>query len=56
MDETGKQIVVDMMDVLGAGKHFFYLSGARLPAGKYFYQIEFPQGNIIVSRTMMIIK
>ncbi|MDP4199614.1 MAG: T9SS type A sorting domain-containing protein [Bacteroidota bacterium] len=56
VDQTGKEILKDNMDVTFTGKHFFYFTGSELPAGTYYYQIEFPFGVIIVNRTMLIIK
>ncbi|HEY3874330.1 MAG TPA: hypothetical protein VGM92_02555, partial [Candidatus Kapabacteria bacterium] len=35
------------------GTHFFYFTGTELPSGTYYYQIEFPKGVVIVSKTML---
>ena len=56
VDQTGHEVLKDNMDATYAGKHFFYFTGDKLPAGTYYYQIEFPQGVVIVNRTMLLIK
>jgi hypothetical protein len=43
-------------EILGAGSHFFYFSAKDLPSGTYYYTIEFPQGVVIASKTMLIVK
>jgi hypothetical protein len=55
-NEAGQKVLNESMEAAYAGQHFFYFSGESLPAGKYFYQIEFPQGVVIVNRTMVIVK
>lgn len=55
-DEAGKLVSTERMDVIGAGRHFFYFSADRLPAGTYFYQIEFPKGKVIVTTNMVVVK
>lgn len=55
-DEAGKLISTETMDVISAGRHFFYFSAESLPAGTYFYQIEFPRGRVIVRRSMLVVK
>jgi photosystem II stability/assembly factor-like uncharacterized protein len=55
-DITGRSILQEEQPVSYAGKHFFYFTGERLPAGRYFYEIEFPKGEVIVSRTMLLAK
>ncbi len=52
----GDVMINDEMDVNEPGKHFFYFSGKQLPAGTYYYQIQFPKGRVIVQRTMLIVK
>jgi len=42
--------------VLGAGRHFFYFTAKDLPSGTYYYTIEFPQGVVIASKTMLVVK
>ncbi len=56
MDETGRVIMKDNESVTYAGTHFFYFTGKELPAGTYYYQIEFPNGVVIVNRTMILVK
>ncbi len=56
VDQTGHEVLKDNMDATYAGKHFFYFTGDKLPAGTYYYQIEFPQGVVIVNRTMLLVK
>ncbi|HEY3876252.1 MAG TPA: hypothetical protein VGM92_12305 [Candidatus Kapabacteria bacterium] len=38
------------------GTHFFYFSAADLPAGTYYYRIEFPAGVVIQNKTMLVVK
>ena len=56
MDATGRVILKDHERVSYAGKHFFYFTAKDLPAGTYYYQIEFPKGIVIVSRTMIVVR
>ncbi len=56
LDVTGKVVFKEIQSFSGSGKHFFYFTGERLPAGKYFYTIESPLGNKIVEKTMLIVK
>ncbi len=36
--------------------NFFYFTATDLPSGTYYYTIEFPQGVIIASKTMLVVK
>ena len=56
VNENGQNVLTDDMDVLGSGQHFFYFTGDKLPAGKYFYTIEFPKGVVIATKSMLIVK
>jgi hypothetical protein len=56
VNEKGVKILTDNEEILGAGSHFFYFSGKDLPSGTYYYTIEFPQGVIIASKTMIVVK
>lgn len=56
VDQTGREILRDNMEVTFEGKHFFYFTGSELPSGSYYYQIEFPQGVVIQNRTMIVVK
>ena len=55
-NEKGVKVLTDDEEILGAGSHFFYFSGKDLPSGTYYYTIEFPQGVVIASKTMLIVK
>jgi len=52
----GNVVMKEDQEVSYIGKHFFYFTGKELPAGTYYYQIEFPNGVIIVNRTMILVK
>lgn len=52
----GKEITTETMAFETSGKHFFFFTGERLPPGSYFYRIEFPKGNVIVSKQMLLVK
>jgi len=56
VDQTGKEVMNDNEEATYAGQHFFYFSASDLPAGTYYYQIEFPQGVVIQNKTMLVIK
>jgi len=56
VDMNGKLILRDFENVYGAGQHLFYFSAKDLPAGTYYYTIEFPQGVILVNKTMFVVK
>ena len=55
-DASGKVIHSETQHFEGGGKHFFYFSGATLPTGTYYYTIEYPAGNPIVKRSLIIVK
>ena len=55
-DAKGVKVCDETENLLGSGKHFFYFTADRLPSGTYYYQIEFPQGVVIVSKTIVIVK
>jgi hypothetical protein len=55
-NEAGVKVLNDNEEVLGSGSHFFYFSAKDLPSGTYYYTIEFPQGVIIASKTMLVVK
>ena len=55
-DAKGVKVLSDDEEILGAGSHFFYFSAKDLPSGTYYYTIEFPQGVIIASKTMLVVK
>jgi hypothetical protein len=55
-NETGQRVVADEMDASSAGRHFFYFTGALLPAGKYFYEIRTSDGGIVVKHSLLIVK
>jgi hypothetical protein len=45
------------MEVESEGKHVFYFTGEALPAGTYYYEIEFPKGkHVVAKRTMILVK
>ncbi len=52
----GSVVKEETMIFTGSGKHFFYFTGERLPAGKYFYTIESPLGTVIVKQSLLIVK
>lgn len=53
----GDVVLRDDMDVMTSGKHFFFFTGKELPAGSYYYQIQFPKGEkVIVQRSLLIVK
>ena len=56
VDAKGTVVLRDNEEVSYAGKHFFYFTAKDLPAGTYYYQIEFPKGIVIVSRTMIVVR
>jgi hypothetical protein len=56
VDQTGKNVFTETLNATYAGKHFFYFTGDKLPAGTYYYTIEFPRGVVIASKTMLIVK
>jgi hypothetical protein len=56
MNEKGEIVLKDNMEATYAGEHFFYITAENLPAGTYYYQIEFPKGKVIVSKTMLVVK
>lgn len=57
MDATGKVVLTDDLVITDAGKHFFYFTGEQLPAGTYYYRIEFPKDErVIVQRAMILVK
>ncbi|HET6400603.1 MAG TPA: T9SS type A sorting domain-containing protein [Candidatus Kapabacteria bacterium] len=56
VDATGKEVLRDNEEVTYAGTHFFYFTANKLPAGTYYYTIEFPQGVVIASKTMLVVK
>jgi hypothetical protein len=56
VDVTGKEVLKDAEEVTYAGTHFFYFTGDKLPAGTYYYQIQFPLGVVIQNKTMLIVK
>ena len=56
VDEKGNLVMKEDQEVAYVGKHFFYFTGKELPAGTYYYQIEFPKGVVIVSRSMLLVK
>ncbi len=56
MDANGKLILRDFENEYGAGQHFFYFSAKDLPAGTYYYHIEFPKGVVIQNKTMLVVK
>ncbi len=56
VDESGKQILQLNQDVAYAGTHFFYFSGQTLPAGIYYYKVEYPLGEVIVNKTILLVK
>ena len=43
-------------EVTYVAMHFFYFSAKDLPSGTYYYTIEFPQGVVIASKTMLVVK
>lgn len=49
-------MIIRVLGILGAGTHFFYFTADKLPAGTYYYTIEFPQGVVIASKTMLVVK
>ncbi|MEP7234942.1 MAG: T9SS type A sorting domain-containing protein [Ignavibacteriota bacterium] len=55
-NEIGKIVFKEKQEFSGAGQHFFYFTGERLPAGKYFYTIESPLGKVIVKQSLLIVK
>ncbi|MDP4220074.1 MAG: T9SS type A sorting domain-containing protein, partial [Bacteroidota bacterium] len=55
-DATGKLIKSETMSFIDGGKHFFYFTATDLPAGKYYYQIEYPAGKVITNRSMLLIR
>jgi hypothetical protein len=56
-DPTGKLVLTEEMEVDAAGKRFFYFTGEDLPAGTYYYEIEFPKGKqVVAKRTMILVK
>jgi hypothetical protein len=55
-DATGREVKKETMTFSGGGKHFFYFTATDLPAGKYFYQIEYPKGHVIVNKSMIVVK
>jgi len=56
VNEKGVEVLKDNENVSYAGKHFFYITAADLPAGTYYYQIEFPKGVVIQNNTMLVVK
>ncbi len=56
VNEKGVEVLNDNENVSYAGKHFFYIAATDLPAGTYYYQIEFPKGVVIQNRTMLVVK
>ncbi|HWF44606.1 MAG TPA: hypothetical protein VG537_08185 [Candidatus Kapabacteria bacterium] len=56
MNEAGETVLTDHEQLLGAGHHFFYITAEKLPAGTYYYTIEFPKGITIVSKSMLVVK
>ncbi len=56
VDQTGKEVMKDNEEATYAGEHFFYFTATDLPAGTYYYQIEFPQGVVIQNKTMLVVK
>lgn len=56
VDATGKEVLRDNEEVTFAGTHFFYFTANKLPAGTYYYTIEFPQGVAIASKTMLVVE
>ncbi|MDP4200810.1 MAG: T9SS type A sorting domain-containing protein [Bacteroidota bacterium] len=56
VNAKGEEVLKDNEDVTYAGQHFFYFSADQLPSGTYFYQIEFPKGVIITSKTILVVK
>lgn len=55
-NEAGQIVTTETMEVTTVGKHFFYFSGATLPAGSYYYTIESPLGVAKVKRSLLIVK
>jgi hypothetical protein len=56
VDESGHELVSESEAVTYDGEHYFYFSAKDLPAGTYFYTIEFPQGVIIAKKSMLVVK
>ncbi len=56
VNQSGVEVLKDDEQVTYAGKHFFYFTAKDLAAGTYYYQIEFPQGVVIQSKTMLVVK
>ncbi len=56
VDESGKLIHTETENFNSTGTHFFFFTGEQLPSGRYFYTIESPLGNVIVNRTLLIVK
>ena len=56
VNEKGVEVLNDNENVSYAGKHFFYITATDLPAGTYYYQIEFPKGVVIQNKTMLVVK
>lgn len=55
-NESGQLIIEDHAEVLGPVRHLFYFTAARLPTGKYFYNIQFPHGKVIARNAMILVR
>lgn len=56
MDEAGHAVLADEQEFTGGGRHFFFFTSDQMPAGTYYYRIEFPKGNVVVNRQMVVVK
>lgn len=53
---SGRTVFTEAQEFSEAGKHFFFFTGEQLQAGKYFYTIESPLGDVIVEKSLWIVK
>ncbi len=56
VNDKGIEVLKDNEEVTYSGTHFFYFTAQALPAGVYYYQIEFPQGVVIQNKTLLIVR
>jgi len=56
VDIKGNAVLDQDEGIQGPGRHFFYITANDLPAGTYYYTIEFPKGVVIASKTMLVVK